>query len=148
MNDYRRVLLATDFSEHSAAVTQRAQDLATRYAAVLLLVHVVETVPMPLYAYDAGVPFDYELNEALLEGAHKHLAELGEQLGVPDERRRVEVGGAASEIVRVAEAEHVDVIVVGSHGRRGLQLLLGSTATGVMHHAKCDVLAVRMRESG
>jgi universal stress protein A len=47
--------------------------------------------------------------------------------------------------VRIAKERGVDLIVVGSHGRHGLQLLLGSTANGVLHLAECDVLAVRVR---
>ncbi|MDN5937003.1 MAG: universal stress protein, partial [Nitrosospira sp.] len=50
------------------------------------------------------------------------------------------------EIVRIAEEERVDLIVVGSHGRHGLALLLGSTANSVLHHAKCDVMAIRLQD--
>lgn len=56
------------------------------------------------------------------------------------------MGSPKLEIVRVAEERQVDLIVVGSHGRHGLALLLGSTANGVLHHAKCDVLAVRLAD--
>ncbi|MCV6604433.1 MAG: universal stress protein, partial [Porticoccaceae bacterium] len=52
----------------------------------------------------------------------------------------------AHELHRYAEENQVDLIVVGSHGRHGLALLLGSTANGVIHGAGCDVLAVRIRE--
>jgi universal stress protein A len=58
----------------------------------------------------------------------------------------VELGSPKAEITRVAEEQGVDLIVVGSHGRLGLELLLGSTANGVLHAAKCDVLAVRVKE--
>ena len=50
------------------------------------------------------------------------------------------------EIINVAEQQQVDLIVVGSHGRHGLALLLGSTANSILHTAKCDVLAVRLKE--
>ena len=53
-------------------------------------------------------------------------------------------GRPESELQRAAEAKGADVIVVGSHGRHGLALLLGSTANGVLHGATCDVLAVRV----
>ncbi|MEW8014407.1 MAG: universal stress protein, partial [Candidatus Sedimenticola endophacoides] len=56
----------------------------------------------------------------------------------------VEVGVPKREIVRVAQEHGADLIVLGSHGRHGLQLLLGSTASGVLHLAGCDVLAVRI----
>jgi len=57
-----------------------------------------------------------------------------------------EFGNAANEIVQYAKDNHVDLIVLGSHGRHGAKLLLGSTANAVLHHAKCDVLAVRIAE--
>ena len=56
----------------------------------------------------------------------------------------VELGAPKHEIVRVAKEQGVDLVVVGSYGRHGLQLLLGSTANGVLHLAACDVLAVRV----
>ena len=58
----------------------------------------------------------------------------------------MEIGSPKAEIIRIAEDMGADLIVVGSHGRHGIALLLGSTAASVVHHAKCDVLAVRLRE--
>ncbi len=55
-------------------------------------------------------------------------------------------GVPGQEIVRLAEQEQIDLIIVGSHGRHGLALLLGSTASNVLHHAKCDVLAIRLQD--
>jgi universal stress protein A len=55
-------------------------------------------------------------------------------------------GNTRREILRVAEENGVDLIVLGSHGRQGIQLLLGSTANAVLHGAPCDVLAVRVKD--
>ncbi|MFB3104756.1 MAG: universal stress protein, partial [Pseudomonadales bacterium] len=66
------------------------------------------------------------------------------KLGVPEDRQYLIFGRPESEIHRIAESKEADIIVVGSHGRHGLALLLGSTANGVLHGAKCDVLAVRV----
>jgi len=57
------------------------------------------------------------------------------------------MGSPKTEIIRVAQENGVDLIVVGSHGRHGLALLLGSTANGVLHYAPCDVLAVRLQDN-
>jgi nucleotide-binding universal stress UspA family protein len=63
--------------------------------------------------------------------------------------KRVEVGDISGTIVRVAADAHVDVIVVGSHGRKGLErLLLGSTSEHVVRHAPCPVLVVREAHQG
>jgi universal stress protein A len=61
------------------------------------------------------------------------------------ERRWIEMGSPKAEIIRIAREQRVDLIVLGSHGRHGLSLLLGSTASSVIHHAECDVLAVRLQ---
>lgn len=58
----------------------------------------------------------------------------------------VEFGRASDLIIEVAERESVDLIILGSHGKHGVALLLGSTADGVLHHAQCDVLAVRIKK--
>jgi universal stress protein A len=96
--------------------------------------------------YGADIPFNLDLTAELMAGAKKRLAELGENLGVAEDSRWLEMGSPKSEIVRVAQENKVDLIVIGSHGRHGLALLLGSTANGVLHHATCDVLAVRLQE--
>ena len=74
------------------------------------------------------------------------LRDLGQRLNVPEERQYMEVGITEKEILRVAEDRAVDLIVMGSHGRHGLALLLGSTANAVLHHANIDVLAVRVNK--
>jgi universal stress protein A len=81
-----------------------------------------------------------------MAGAKTRLAKLAEKLYVPKDRLWLEMGSPKIEIIRVAKENKVDLIVVGSHGRHGLALILGSTANGVLHHANCDVLAVRLRD--
>jgi universal stress protein A len=65
-------------------------------------------------------------------------------LQIPEDHQHLIFGRPEAEIHRVAEELEADLIVVGSHGRHGLALLLGSTANGVLHGAKTDVLAVRV----
>ena len=55
-------------------------------------------------------------------------------------------GTTVEKILQERDRLQADLIVLGSHGRHGLALLLGSTANGVLHHAKCDVLAVRLKD--
>jgi len=83
------------------------------------------------------------VEEQLVENARGQLAKLAERLGVADAPRHVELGSTKLEILRLSDAERVDLIVVGSHGRHGLARMLGSTASAVLHGAHCDVLAVR-----
>ena len=108
------------------------------------MVPVIE--PLSL-AYGGDIPMDLSsVQEQIHEQAKSHLAEFANNLGVASDHQYLIFGRPESEIQRVAEATHADVIVVGSHGRHGLALLLGSTANGVLHGAKCDVIAVRVGE--
>ena len=146
MENYKHVLLAVDFYEHCEAVANRAKDLADKYQAKLSIIHVVDSIPMTDAGYGADIPFNLDLTAELMAAAKKRLTELGEKLGVAEDLRWLEMGSPQAEIVRVAQESQIDLIVVGSHGRHGLALLLGSTANGVLHHATCDVLAVRLQE--
>lgn len=145
MADYSRILLAVDLTEDSEPVSNRAARLATLSAAELHIVHVIE--PLSL-AYGGDVPMDLStVQDQIHEQARSHLEEFARGLGIPLERQHLIFGRPESEIQRTAEAIGADVIVVGSHGRHGLALLLGSTANGVLHGATCDVLAVRVGQS-
>ena len=140
--DYRRILLAVDLTEECRRVARRARALATSSGAELHIVHVIE--PLSL-AYGGDVPMDLSTVQDQIHGqACSHLAKFAEDFEVPGNRRHLVFGRPESEIHRVAETEAMDLIVVGSHGRHGLALLLGSTANGVLHGASCDVLAVRV----
>lgn len=142
MSDYRRIILAVDLTEESNAVADRARLLSQAFDAELHVVHVIE--PLSL-AYGGDIPMDLStVQDQIHEQAKSHLAEFAATLGVPEARQHLIFGRPDSEIQRTATAVGADVIVVGSHGRHGLALLLGSTANGVLHGASCDVLAVRV----
>jgi universal stress protein A len=146
MESYKHILLAADFSEHGEDVADRAKDLAGRYQAKLSIVHVMDNLLISDAAYGSTIPFDLDLTAELMSAAKKRLANLAEKLNIPEDCRWIETGSPKLEIIRVAEENNVDLIVVGSHGRHGFALLLGSTANGVLHHAQCDVLAVRLHD--
>ena len=144
---YRHLLVALDFSETAPVVCERARDLAERYGAELTLLHVVESLPVVDSTYGPVMPFEIDLTEQMVEAARLRLDQAGQTFGVDPDRRLIELGSPKTEIVRLAEERDVDLIVVGSHGRHGVKLLLGSTAASVIHHARCDVLAVRLKDS-
>ncbi len=146
MQLYRHILLAADFSEHGKTVSAKAKRLAEQNQARLSLIHVVDYLPVTDATYGPIIPFDVDLTEELTKIAEQRLADLGQELGVDKQHQWLEIGSPKLEIVRMAEENQVDLIVVGSHGRHGLAVLLGSTASGVIHHAQCDVLAVRFKD--
>ena len=139
---YSRILLAVDLTEDCEAVADRATALAAQSEAELHIIHVIE--PLSL-AYGGDIPMDLSsVQDQIHEQAKSRLAEFSSKIGIPEQRRHLVFGRPESEIHRIANEEAVDVIVVGSHGRHGIALLLGSTANGVLHGANCDVLAVRV----
>lgn len=142
MDAYRRILLAVDLTEESNSVAARARAIAQCFNAELHVIHVIE--PLSL-AYGGDIPMDLSsVQEQIHAQAKSHLAEFGASLGVPTERQYLIFGRPESEIHRIASEREADLIVVGSHGRHGLALLLGSTANAVLHGATTDVLAVRV----
>lgn len=146
MNTYQHILLAVDLSPGSRQVALKAKELATLNQAKLSIVYVVELMPMIDVNYDLVSPFNVELNELLISNAEKNLTAFVAESNLNLQQQYLEQGDARDEILRIAEENQVDLIVLGSHGRRGLALLLGSTANAVLHHARCDVLAVRLTD--
>lgn len=142
MNEYSHILVALNLGEESEQVLSRAAAIAQSNHARLSLVHVIEPLG---YAYGGDIPMDLtEIQQQLDAHAHKQLDEMARRVGVAPNDTHVLVGRTQNEIHRFAEEQGVDLVVVGSHGRHGLQLLLGSTASATLHGACCDVLAVRI----
>ncbi|OEY67389.1 universal stress protein [Marinobacter sp. X15-166B] len=139
---YKKILVAIDLTEEAPQVLEKAARLREAHESTLVLTHVVEPVG---YAYGGDIPMDLtELQDQLGKAAKDQLAAYGNQYNVAADQQIVTVGRPESEIHRLAKELDIDLIVVGSHGRSGFQLLLGSTANGVLHGAVCDVLAARI----
>ncbi len=147
MKNYDHILLAADFFQEDQVVINKARSLADKYQAKLSVVHVVDSIPITDAGYGGDIPFDLDLTTELMAIAKKKLLALARQLAINDDNVWLEIGSPKTEIVRIANEIQVDLIVLGSHGRHGLALLLGSTANGVLHHAQCDVLAVRLQDN-
>jgi len=144
MSNYTHILAGVDLSDESQQVLQRAKAMASASGAKLSVVHIVEPLT---FAYGGDIPVDLsEIQEQLHKQATEQLSTLTQPFNISDQDRHVLVGQPISEIHDLAENLNVDLIVVGSHGRKGLALLLGSTANGVLHGAKTDVLAVRVKD--
>jgi universal stress protein A len=148
MEAYKHIMIAIDFSESADQVIDRAVDIAKQSNATISLLHVVDHLPPlgfgeePLIAPDWMIP-----EQQLLEEAKKSLHNFANKHSLQKREQSVTLGTPHIEVVRIAEEKKIDLIVVGSHGRHGVRLLLGSTANGVLHHAKCDVLAVRVKDN-
>ena len=139
---YQHILLAVDLTEDSEKVAQKASALVQVSAAKLSVVHVQEPVR---YAYASEAPIDYSQLQTELDAfAQQSLHEFCQQLPVVVQQQYLLSGQTANEIHQLSDELNCDLIVVGSHGRHGLSLIFGSHCNGVIHGAKCDVLAVRV----
>ncbi len=140
-----KLLLATDLSEASSSATDEAFELASRLAARLLVVSVIDpgSLLLPGGRFRARVDQVREHREQQAQA----LVERGRELGL-DVSFLVWTGDPGDMIVEAAEAERVDMVLVGSHGRGAVgRFFIGSVSEHVVRHAPCPVLVVRPRET-
>ena len=146
MSKYNKVLMALDFHGDNAAIIERGGEVARDSGAELYLIHVNEPLAIA-YATDGMSWSDQvvSLETSIRNEAQTRMAEIAKQLGVDATHCIIKEGRPATEIHRAVEDLGIDLIVMGTHGQSGLQLLLGSTANSVLHGVECDVLAVRVK---
>ena len=139
---YQNILVAVDLGATTETVIERAAALARDHHAQLHVLHVIEPLTI---TYGGDIPMDFSaIQEEILGQAKQQLNKLCENLGVAEANRHLVTGRPESEIPSQAKAINGDLIVIGTHARWGLALLMGSTTDGVMHSAECDVLAVKV----
>lgn len=147
MNLYHNILIAIDFSAHDHQVAQKAKQLANHLNAKLHIIHVLDNIPMPDTPYGLVIPLNEDSSYALLETEKNKLKQISDEFDIEPAYRWLIWGEPQQEITQLAAQQQIDLIVVGSHGRHGLSVLMGSTAKDVLYHAGCDVLAVHLPES-
>jgi nucleotide-binding universal stress UspA family protein len=152
-DDIRTILVATDFSEASAAATSYAFQLARTLDATLCLLHVVPESDIQVTRALQGHLESHIDPDALLQtyytDAEKRLAALVESAHAAEfvQERLIVTGQPASEIVSWAAAKDVQLIILGTHGRSGLnRVMMGSVAEHVLRLAACPVLVVPGRQ--
>ncbi len=149
MFDLKRILAPTDFSEASLVAVEQACRLARHFDAQLDVLYVVPSIP----TLPADMNYTFEVphyEESLREAAEEKLKEIVAGCipeGVPA-RSLVAFGDPAAEIVRIAEDEGEDWIVISTHGLTGWKhLVFGSVAEKVVRLSQCPVLTIRAKES-
>lgn len=145
MLKYQHVLAAVDLSPITKQVMVRAQEIAQDSKALLSMVHVMEHSPIA-YGGEFSIPIDVNLEQSLEREVRKEMEKLGEKYGVSPERQYLQSGSVKLAITDLVQTLHADLIVVGTHGHHGLDILLGSRANAILHRAPCDVLIVRVEE--
>jgi universal stress protein A len=145
MPAYQHILVALDTGNEASQVMTKAISLARCFDAKMTLIHVVEPVIVE-NSYDMITSLPVDIESTLVEHAEKFLTSCSESFSL-DTDTVVKTGSIKNEIFNVANANNVDLIVAGSHGRHGLGLLLGSTANSLLHGCECDVHVVRITKT-
>ena len=142
---FKTILICSDGSDHALKAAKQAVEIARLHEACLVLLHVE---PSELQPY--AVPWQLEIGQAPMQHlSAEHKANLEATMALCKDERvtyrcRHEHGHPAEQIIRVAEEEEADLIVMGSRGLSEWKaLLLGSVSDHVLHHAHCSVLIVR-----
>jgi len=141
----KSILCPIDFSEFSAAAYQHALSLAEYYKATIVALHVVEVWKYPFADYGAQEADYAKFSRALDEGGGARLRQFVKEYraGGIEPQLAVHQGNAASCILSFAQEQRTEVVVMGTHGRRGFdRLMLGSTTDRVVRRAPCPVLVV------
>ena len=139
---FERIVVATDFSEPAQCAVDLAIEMAHKFNAGLTLVHCWEA---PSYSYGGGLYASVDAITPIEQAASRCLEEALTELKtrVPEATSMLRSGQAWEEILLAAAEAHADLIVVGTHGRRGLtRALLGSVAERVVRMAQLPVLTV------
>lgn len=149
MSNYKHVLVAVDVTEEAAEVLEKAKQAAADSGAQLSAITVVRPLTHAYTGIEvaglaaAAVNFEAEARASV----EQSLGDVCAAHGIDAAHRQVTFGVPAVEIKQHAEDIGADLVVLGSHGRHGLGLLLGSTANAVLHGANCDILTVRVHDA-
>jgi len=143
---FSRILIAVDGSPFAERALEHAVDLSKKYGSKLLIAHVVLRRFYAVTPSEAGVLATTVFVKEMESEGKKIIDksdEFAREAGVPHECKLVQ-GVPADEIVRLAQSENVDLIVLGSRGLTEVRaFLLGSVSDKVIHHSKCPVLIVK-----
>jgi len=144
MVEIKRILYPCDFTGCSFQVLPYVRSMAEKYGAEIYLLYVARN----LHLYTSARK-QHKLSSTLIEKTLKELAVMMEQfcdkhlLDCPNFRQRVAVGDPGEEIVKTVEKEKIDLVIMGTHGRKGLEhTLFGTVAHYVVIHSKTPVLIV------
>ncbi len=142
MAEIKKILFPVDFTASSDKVLPYVKLMADKLGAKVSLVHVVRGAE-EFAGFEMGAAWYSSFEKELIDGAEKAMTRFVEENGLNDAETAVLVGDAGEELVKYAEDNGVDMIIMGTHGRKGLEkIMFGSVAAEVVKKAKCPVLTV------
>lgn len=136
MKKYRNILIACDSNPaEDCQIFECVELLKENSDATVSMVHVLQTP----YMFEGAYDFTGELEQS------KYLCDMAEKMNIPKERVFIKNGEVGQKILKVADSIDADLIVLGNHGRHGINaLFFGNTGSKLMENVKCDVLAHRI----
>lgn len=145
MSNYKHIVVAIDIESEYENVILKALEVAPSPQDISLIHIILPSVYVQAYLY--GMPGNFVDDGQRVGNAKETLHDIASKFGIPNDKVFVKCGDTADEIKQLANENDADLIVMGTHGRSGLKLLLGSTANAVLHGVQQDVLAVRMHDN-
>lgn len=139
---YQCIVAAIDLSDEAHWVLDKAAALAKQYNATLDVVHVLD---WPLTGFDPVVGFSAVSDDTMLQEMARSVQKMVTKYNVDAAHVHTLLGQPSGMVAHLTEQLHADLLVVGSHGRRGWRALLGSTANAIVHVVQCDCLVVRIK---
>ena len=139
---YKHILYATDFSKASLVTEKKVASMCQQHNAALSVIHVVN-YGSAVWMGSGGYYVMSELNEETIEEGKQAMTAFEERMPVALAGSKTVKGSPKQEIVAYADEIGADLIVLGSHGHFQIADVLGTTATGVLQKAGCDVLVVQ-----
>lgn len=150
MPTFSKIVAATDFSEDSSLALTYAQELALKFSAEVVLLHVDQPLAPVMVSPDLGPAMDVGAMSRIAEEqrliAQRELDKIVQRLRDDGIKAKslLKVGSPFLEILRASQTENADLIVLGTHGRTGLaHVLMGSVAERVVQKAAVPVLTIR-----
>lgn len=130
---YKTIICAIEASQEGKAVLSTASQLAKLCNSKLIVIHVI---PYTL------LPKNYQ--KELTEQISPKIEKISAAFNIPKKNQIIKIGKPYSHICTLAEKKKADLIVIGTHSKKGIHALLGSTANGVINHASCNVSLVKI----
>ena len=130
---YKTILCAIEASPEGSKVLTKASELAKCFGSKLIIINVL---PYTL------LPKDYQ--KTLREDISPKIEKIAAPFAISQKNCLIKVGKPYEIICKEAAKKEADLIVIGTHSKKGLHSAIGSTATGVSNHAKCDVTLLRI----
>lgn len=144
MRPYQNILLALDLDpKDDEPLAERAAAIAEHHSAKLNLVHAMDYMSDFYFMQAPSAPIEWE--ESVKQTAWEGMESFGKKCGIPVSQLYLRLGPVHQTILDVAQEVGADLIIVGSHSKHGLSLMLmGSTSNEVVNSASCDILVVKV----